>query len=142
MPIRLTPKRAFAMMKPRTLRNDQRNMNEGYHRCPKRTRAALYPKLCQTSRNTSQTMKPALLTSTPRDSLLALYAAIVDNTKVMQDHHTPSLTDPLSIVAATANEILGSLQVRSCIGASSRSAPGFGQHPGVSQKWPDPCFGG
>jgi hypothetical protein len=72
-------------------------------------------------------MKPALLTYTPRDSLLALYAAIVDITKVMQEHHTPSSTDPLFIVAATANETLGSLRVRSCIGASSRSAPGFGQ---------------
>lgn len=72
-------------------------------------------------------MKPALLTSTPRDFLQALYATIVDNTKMMQDYHTLSSTDPLSFVAATANETLGSLQVRSCIGASSRSAHGFGQ---------------
>jgi hypothetical protein len=72
-------------------------------------------------------MKPALLTSTPRDFLLALYAVIVGNTKAMQDHHTLSPTDPLFFVAATATETLGSLQARSCIGAGSHSAPGFGQ---------------
>jgi hypothetical protein len=94
---------------------------------PIQTRTDLYLRLCQTSRSASQTMKPPLLTSTPRDFLLALYAVIVGNTKAMQDHHTPSSTDPLSIVAATANETLGSLQARSCIGAGSHPAPGFGQ---------------
>ena len=127
MPIRLTPKKAFAMMKPPISQNDQRNMNRGYPRCRIPARTVSYPKVCRTSRSTSQTMKPALLTYIARDFLLALSVAIVDNTKVMQDHHTLSLTAPLSIVATTARKTLGSPQVRSCIEASSHSAPGFGQ---------------
>ena len=123
MPIRLPPKRIFVMMTP----SAPHYMNEGRHRCPNSARAALYPKLCQTSSSTSQTRKPALLTFIPSDSQLALYAAIVNNTKPMQGHHTPSPAAPLSIVAVTANETPASLQGRSCIGASSRSAPGFGQ---------------
>jgi len=104
-------------------------MNEDRHRCLNPAGVALYPKLCQTSSSSSQTRKPALLTFTTRDSLSlpASYAAVVNNTKAMQDHHTPSPAAPLSIVAATANETPASLQGRSCIGAGSRFTPGFWQ---------------